>query len=363
MEVKSFDQIYSDMRNYIIAHQDKLTDFNDGGVLASQIEATARELALLYIQCRVGYSSFLRSLPYSVFDFAMNDGLKASTEIVLSRSKPLSHESAIRSGTIVAAGGLNFITTKESAIPSGAADSPLISAVAQNIGDKYNVGAGAIKTIVSELPTDVVSVNNPVPATGGEDSEDWAAYEERFAEYILGLQRTNSAGLISGLSGERLIRSMGMEEHFPPLDGLWNITFYLEDGSGGMTQEALAKAKKIIDGDISKGIGGFRAPGVNIRYLAPQIVPVAIHVTVTAERDIVDEINLPIITNDVADEMRKYINSLKIGKSVLISDLTVILKRMPSLSNVRVTYPANDIEIHPANQIARFEDCNVTVIA
>jgi len=69
LEIKTFDQIYNDMKNYIIANQDKLTDFNDGGVLVSQVEATARQMAMLYVDCRVGFSSFLRPLPYSVFGF------------------------------------------------------------------------------------------------------------------------------------------------------------------------------------------------------------------------------------------------------------------------------------------------------
>ena len=362
MEVKSFEQIYEDMKNYIIAHQDKLTDFNDGGVLPSQIEATARELVLLYVQCRVGYSSFLRSLPYSVFDFRMKEGAKASTQVILSRSKPFSHETPIPPGTIVSAGGLNFLTTQVSAVFSGQTDSPLISAIAQNVGDKYNIGAGTIKKIISELPADIVSVNNPAPATGGENIEDWATYAERFAEYILGLQRTNSSGLISGLKSMNLIRSMGIEEHFPPLAGIWNITFYLEDGSGGMTQEALAKAKTIIDGNISKGIGGFRAPGVNIRYKPPQKVPVTTHITVTVDRDIVNEVDHAVIANEVKEEIRKYINGLKIGDSVLICDLIVVLKRLPSLKDVHITSPADCIDINPSNQIARYEDCIVTVV-
>ena len=39
METKTYEDIYRDMQNYIITHQDRLTDFNDGSVLASQVEA------------------------------------------------------------------------------------------------------------------------------------------------------------------------------------------------------------------------------------------------------------------------------------------------------------------------------------
>jgi hypothetical protein len=349
------------MRNYIIAHQDKLTDFNDGGVLLSQIEATAREIAMLYVRGRIGFSSFLRSLPYSVFDFRMKEGVKASTQVVLSRSKPFSYDTPLPAGTIIAAGNLNFITSEESAVLSGETDSEPILAVAQNVGDKYNISTGAIKTIISTLPADIVAVNNPAPATGGENAEDWAAYMDRFADYILGLQRTNNSGILSGLNSGHLIRSMTIDEHFPPLDGIYNMTLYLEDGSGGMTPDALAEAKRIIDGNLAKEIGGYRAPGLCIRYSTPGIIPITTHITVTTERDIANDVDQSVVANEVIEATRKFINSLKIGQSFLVSDLIVVLKRLPSLSNVRIPYPANDITIQP-NQIARYEDCVVTVV-
>ena len=360
MEVKTFEQIYNDMKKYIIANQDRLTDFNNGSVLSSQIEAHAREMAMLYVKCRVGFSTFLRSLTYSVFGFQMKEGVRASTAVKFSRARPFSHDSPIPAGTVVSAGGIVFLTTEASAIGAGEIDSPLIIASAYEVGDRYNVPAGAIITITSALSADIVRVNNPEAATGGENSEDWAAYTDRFADFILGLQRTNSSGLLSGLNTGHLMRSMSIAEHFPPLDGLWNITIYLEDGSGGMTPEALARAKDIIDGNIIQGIGGYRAPGVNIRYLPPEIVLVSFRITVTMENAITHEIDTPVIANEVAETVRNHINGLKIGESVLLSSLIVVLKRLPSLSNVRPTFPLEDIPIR-SNQIARYEDCIVIV--
>ena len=362
MEVKSFGRIYGDMVNHIIARQDRLTDFNDGGVLASQVEATAREIAMLYVACRVGFSTHLRSLPYSVFGFAAKEGARASTRVVLSRSRPFSHETPIPAGTVVAAGGLNFTTTEASAVPPGVADSPPIRAVAQAVGDGFNVGAGAISAIVSTLPADIVTASNPEPATGGENAEDWAAYTDRFADYILGLQRTNASGFLSGLLGGGIVRSMGRVEHFPPLDGIWNMTLFLEDGSGGMAPGALAEAKRVIDGDLPNGVGGYRAPGVNIRYLTPEVVPVSTQVTVTVNRDVAGGVSLSVVADEVTEAVRKFVNGLKINESLLVSDLIVVLRRLPILSNALVSLPSADIEIRH-DQIARHEGCVVTVAA
>jgi uncharacterized phage protein gp47/JayE len=360
MEMRSFAQIRDAMRNYISAHQDKLTDFNDGSVLESQIEATARELAMLYIRCQVGFSTSLRGLPYSVFGFEMKAGLKASAKLIFSRSKPFSYETNIPIGTTVAAGGLKFLTTQSGYIGSGALTSDEISVIAEAVGEKYNVGAGMIKTIVSSLPADVIAVNNAGAATGGIDSEDWGSYIARFADYILGLSRTNGYGFLSALIGTNLVRSLDIDEHFPPVNNIWNMTVYLEDGSGGITEEAIAQVKAKIDGNRTKENGGYRAPGINIRYLPPEKIPISRNIVVTTTQDVMNDLGESVVIYDVTEAVKKFINSLLIKQSVLISDLTVVLKRISYILDVKIPNQEN-IRINN-RQIARFESCTVEVI-
>jgi uncharacterized phage protein gp47/JayE len=361
MEVKTYDQIYTAMRNYIAAHQDKLTDFNDGSVLDSQIEATARELAILYIRTRVGFSSYLRDLPYSVFGFKQKLGLKASVKITFSRAKPYSNDTSIPAGTIVAAGALRFLTTETGTVAAGETGSNEIEAGAEEAGEKYNIAAGAVKTIVSTLSADIVSVNNAGAATGGTDTEDWSAYIGRFADYILGLSRTNGYGFQSALTSTDIVRSLSIAEHFPVLDGIWNMTVYLEDGSGGMTGEAITKVKEIIDGDSTGNNGGYRAPGINIRYLSPEKVSVDVAVRVIAEQEAIKDIDDATVVMEVQDAVKSSINALPIGKDFIVSDLTVALKRISYLYDLKVEVPAENVIIN-AGQIARYGSCEVTLV-
>jgi uncharacterized phage protein gp47/JayE len=186
MQTKSFDEIRESMKNYIISHQDRATGFNDGSALGSRIEAAARELALLYVRCRVRFSSYLRALPYSVFNFQKKEGLKASVRLVFSRAKSYSYETPVPIGSVVASGGLKFLATEAGPVPSGARDSGAITAIAEAAGEKYNVSLGSVKTLVTALPPDIVTVNNASPAAGGVDGEDWGAYISRFSGFILG---------------------------------------------------------------------------------------------------------------------------------------------------------------------------------
>jgi uncharacterized phage protein gp47/JayE len=360
MRIKSFDEIMESMRNYVIAHQDKLTDFNDGAVLESQIEATARELALLYIQCRVGFSSYLRALPYSVFNFQKKEGLKASVSLVFSRPKSYSYETSIPTGSVVAAGGLKFLTTELGSVPSGMKDSSVITAIAEEAGEKYNVGPGSVKTLVTALPSDIVAVNNASPAAGGVNSEDWSVYISRFADFILGLSRTNGYGFLSGLTETHLVRSLQIEEHFPPLDNIWNMSVYLEDGSGGMTEEAITQVKAKIDGNRTKTNGGYRAPGIHIRYLTPEKAQINLNIIVTTMQDIINDFGESVVIYEVTEAVKKFINALLIGQSVLISDLIVVLRRLSYIIDVKIPNQEN-ISIN-THQIPRFQNCNVTVV-
>jgi uncharacterized phage protein gp47/JayE len=360
MEIKSYEQIYRDMQNYIIAHQDKLTDFNDGGVLASQIEAVAREIALLYIQCRVGFSTFLRDLPYSVFNFKMKSGLKASARVVFSRSKPYTYNTIIPAGVIVSTGSLSYVTTQAAEVSAGETNSLPVNVSAQAAGEQYNTPAGTIKTIVSTLPADIVAVNNYDPATGGTDAEDWGKYLDRFAEYILGLQRTNAYGFWSALTEDNLVRSLTIEEHFPPLDDIWNMTVYLEDGSGGMSPDGLRNVKSKIDGDGTAANGGFRAPGINVRYLTPEIVPVTLHIQVTINRDLVNDMDEVSAISGVREAVQKTVNALKIGEEVKRSDIIIALRRIYYISDAAVLNPLANVAVSN-HQIARYEDCVVSL--
>jgi uncharacterized phage protein gp47/JayE len=291
----------------------------------------------------------------------MKNGLKASSRVVFSRSKPYSYDTTIPTGTIVSAGSYNFLTTEEGTVPAGETSSVAISVSAQNIGEEYNVGAGMIKTIISTISADVVSVNNQDAATGGADAEDWGAYMDRFAEYILGLQRTNLYGFLSGLTQGTLVRSIKIDEHFPPLDNIWNMSVYLEDGSGGMTDDALAEAKDIIDGKMISSNGGYRAPGINVRYLTPEIVPITLDVEVKVERDVVNDIDESVVIFEVIEAITKFVNSLKIGEEVKRSDITIVLKRISYVSDAKITIPLENVLINN-HQIARYEDCVVTVV-
>jgi hypothetical protein len=324
-------------------------------------EAFTREIESLYIRCRVGFSTFMRSLPYSVFGFDTKKGAKAAASVKFSRSKPFANDTEIPANTIVSAGALRFITSSSGLILSGEIESNEIEAVAENVGEKYNIGAGTIKTIVSSLPSDVVMVSNSSPATGGVSSESWRDYVARFADYIIGLQRTNYAGFRDALTRGYVVRSLSIVEHFPPLEDIWNVTVYLDDGSGGISDLGVQLVKQLIDGDgKTPETAGYRAPGINVRYLSPEKVFINLRIKATTIQDVTNEIDESVVINDVQKKSKEFINNLKIGETFIKSDLIVVLRRITYLDDVKIEAPAENVVIQ-SDQIARYQNCDVIV--
>jgi hypothetical protein len=88
-------------------------------------------------------------------------------------------------------------------------------------------------------------------------------------------------------------------------------------------------------------------------------VPVILRVQVTVEMDVVKNIDESVVVYEVTEAVKKFVNGLLIGESLLISDVIVMLKRMSYINDVKIPNQEN-ISI-TTSQIARFENCEVTV--
>jgi hypothetical protein len=182
----------------------------------------------------------------------------------------------------------------------------------------------------------------------------------RFADYILGLQRTNEAGFRTALTGAYVVRSLSIVEHFPPLDDIWNMTVYLDDGSGGISDLGKELVKKTVDGDGTPANGGYRAPGINIRYLSPEKEFIDLIINVTTVQDVTNEIDESVVIADVQKKTKEFIDGLKIGESLILSDLIVVLRRITYLDDVEIESPEENIVI-AKHKIARHRNCTVNV--
>jgi uncharacterized phage protein gp47/JayE len=124
--------------------------------------------------------------------------------------------------------------------------------------------------------------------------------------------------------------------------GFPNIQFFGVDGykyHTGLAQET----QWTIDGriDDTTNYPGIRAAGVQVEVLEPVTVPVRVEVSVTTR----EGVSLPSISNDIKSAISAYINNLRVGDDVIVSEIIVAVKGVTGVFDVKVTNPFDNIAI------------------
>ena len=362
MNTKTYNEIVKEMKDRAIAAISGVTDFNQGSVIMTIFEAVARPMEQAYIDTRNGYANNLRAIPYSIFGFGQKNGQKATVNVIFTRNSAADYESNIPIGTRISNGNLIFITTQDGVIESGETNSASIQAQAENVGIEYNVAENTITTIESALSSEIVSVNNPYKATGGTDAETQTQMFKRFKAYINGLQGSNRYGIEAGLLGLEGVRSVGLQEHFPPKDNIYNVTVYVDDGTGQLPEDLKTKCMDLVNGDDTESNPGLRAAGINVDFQAASAIYVDVKVTISIYR-----VEAERVQDDVQRKVQEYINGLGIHENVVVSSLIVLLKQISGITDITglmlktADEWSSDNVIIGINQIARFNDIEITI--
>ena len=358
MDTKKYSTLLSEMKQNAISNNSGLTDFNDGSIIMTIFESVARTMEQAYIDTRNGYTNNLRAIPYSVFDFKQKAGQKATVDVVFTRNAATSSVSTIPSGTRVSDGNLVFITTAAATIGVGETESNSVGATAEDVGLQYNVAENTIQNIESNLSAEIVGVNNPSQALGGTDAETQTQMLRRFKYFINGLQGSNRYGIMAGVLAVEGVRSVGIEEHFPPESGIYNFTVYVDDGTGNLTPDLQNEIEDLINGTDTEENPGLRAAGTNVKVNAATIYPISIEVTATIYR--VEEAR---VLNDIAVKLQEYINGLGIHENVVLSSIIVLLKQIPGVTDISglTLNGTTDNILISVKQIARFASANIHI--
>jgi len=353
--VKKFAATVDDMSLWIIANQDKVTDFNEGSVIRSFIEAVAKEVEGLYLKTRIGFIKSLIEVPGFIFGMEKEEEQHATGEVQYSRTGT-SGEITIPVDSIVSTeDGLRFKTTEVGTIANGNTDSNLIDVKAISAGKYSNVLADTITVMESPIPG-AETVTNPSEATGGLDEESDTQYMERFFQYIEGLGVCNNSGIKAMAKSIEGVRSASIVEHFPP-EASYNFTLYVEDGYGNATDTMIANVEEKLLGDGTEGNEGLKAAGINARVLAPTKVTQAITVEITPDGVLSESL----IQYNVEKAITDYIESLELGADIVRGMLVRHIMSANGVVDIDLTLPAANVVISEA-QIASLGVITITFV-
>jgi uncharacterized phage protein gp47/JayE len=350
---KEYDDIVSDMKNWIIANSDKVSDYNEGSVLTTKLEAFGRELVQFYIRTLVAYETYHKQIPGYTFNFQRQEAQTAGGDVVFGVNVAAPADRPIPAGTVVSTGsGLLYTTQEDGIILMGNTASDPISVLANDKGDAFNVPPGSVSVIVT--PTGVDTVNNPAAIVNGAAQETETDYLRRFAEYIIGLAKSNLGGIKSGVRKVPGVASTDIVEHFPPVSD-YNMTVYIDDGSGTASAALRDQVQAVVDGDGSQENPGLRGGGIHARVLAATKVTVAVTVSITTD-GIIDK---DYISFTVAQNVTTYINGLSIGEDVIRNELIQVIMEVSGVVDCNLTAPSGNTSI-TSDQIARVGTVTIT---
>lgn len=360
MTILTQGQFYTQMRDYMIANQDKITDFNVGTALDTQFKAMSIQLNQALVKASGGFKSQFEQIPFQAFDYERKDALYSGGTVVFSRPTADLVDLTIPIGTIVGTStGLLYTTQNEVTILSGNTDSGAATITANLPGEKYDVQAGVINIINSSVPG-VSSVTNNTGTSGGRDKETNAEYFTRFQNFILGLDGCSRYGIFTAAVTTSTIQSAYVQDHFPPDSGIYNFTVYVDDGSGAVPSTKLDEIYLKIYGNDSYDSQGYAAAGINFRVLTAGRVNIEVVYTIQID---LNSTNATTITTTVSNAITNYINSLWVGSDVLISEVNRLIKGISGILNVTnltLNGSAADVTI-ASSQVPRVNTITPTV--
>jgi uncharacterized phage protein gp47/JayE len=347
-EIRRYSDIMAQATANMIALQEEITDFNKGSNIHTLLDTLSRIGERIYVAIRQGYNDNLRLVPYSIHKFERKKGTFANGTAVFSRANPLGSRTIIGTGTKISFEGKAYTTTEVGYIEDGQLNSNSIRIIASEMGSSFNIPSNTIDTIDSAVPSDIVSVTNDIALTGGTNLESDSEFDDRFKIYINGLSGTNDYAIMSAALELDIVRSVSIKNHKPPLRNIFNMSIYVDDGTGTASEDTLAAVKLAIEGDGTSQHQGHLAPGVNIRVLPPQAVPVDFSIIAYIYRAGIQEAE-----EQIKQVIAEYVNSLTIGKSVILSELVSRLMKLSFVKDVQIVSPTENIVVL-SDQIPRY---------
>lgn len=324
-------QFLTQMRDFFIANQSKITDLNDNSALDTQFKAMSVQLNQALVKSSGGFKKQFEQIPFQSFDFQRKVELKSSGTAVFSVQTPALAQIDISIGTIIGtSSGLLYTTQDEVSILIGNTDSGAANIVANEAGAKFDVQIGIINVLNSSVP-EVNAVTNNTATSGGRDKESNSDYFARFTQFILGLDGCNRYGIFTAAVTVDTIQSGFVQDHYPPESGLWNFTVYVDDGSGNVPSAKLEEIRVKIYGNDTEASQGYAAAGINFRVLSAGLVAIAVAYTIKIDPNSTDVTSITLIVNDA---ITNYINSLWVGSDVLISEVNRIIKGISGVLDV-----------------------------
>lgn len=352
---KTFQQNYDAMEAWLIGRNSTLTNFVVGSRTRTVVEAVAFSVSRAEKDM---YLALRAAIPISAiegFKFTRKAGVASTGTIRFSRATVAGETYPIPAGTEVILESRAYRTDAAGEITIGNTESSDIAATAVDVGDSYDIPIGGIDTqngsgAITNKPAGIQFAYNYDPFIGGQGEETDDARQVRFQSAVQGLARSPVQGLKAGALSVDGVRSVSVREHYPRAG--W-VTVYCDDGDGYLQAAIKTEVEKILNGDESDpdNYPGYRAGGIQVQVLAPDIVTVPWTVKIyylTNTRSAPADLE-----TEAENALKAYNNALEMGVDVVVaSAVKAIMTASTDIVDVEITAPTANVVV-AAGELAK----------
>lgn len=355
-QIKDFVSIVAGMLNHLRGTEIAATDFRQGGVVRSMVEAPAVEIDELYQQMFIGLREAIPVSVYTTFDFEKLPAKYASGLVTLTADPVSSFDIVIPLHTIVRVPGTktNYLTQAVALIPAGSAGVN-VTVVASVIGAAGNAAALAVTELVGTI-VGVTAVSNSSGFFDGRDVESDDDRKTRFRDYISTLSKGTNTAIIYGAKTATIIDGAGLitesvhhasmvepyllDNTQPPSV----ISCRIHNGGGGTSPELVAATQAIVDGYQQVDgtiVQGWKAAGVICTVLAAT----EILVTITGAITVLKNYDGILVRNEALTAVNNYVQALPVGVEVVLSEIVAVIMAVEGVYNVLLAAPLADVTV------------------
>jgi hypothetical protein len=347
-QIKNFVSIVASMINWMKSTQTQITDFNEGAIARTLVEAPAAEIEELYRKMLDGLVQAIPVATYNSFNF---NALPAEPTSGLVRVIIQAQGSAvtIAAGTTFTYqnGAVSYTSDNDTTIAAGNTYGDVLVTASQ-AGSLGNLAANTQFTL-SPAPAGFVSASNLSPWINGTDTETEQQRQLRFSAYIQTLARATVVAIGYGLSTVQLTDSSGnviervaSSQVIEPYEtdntqpiGLINC--YIHNGVGNTSAALVTQALQVIYGYTDSSgnkVPGWKAAGTHVNVYAATELHLNIAGTLTA----LPGYDKPTLDSSANQTAIAYITGLAVGVEFEVSEL---IKRVKLITGVDDFIPAD----------------------
>jgi hypothetical protein len=342
-QIKNFTSIVASMINWMKGTQTTITDFNEGAIGRTLVEAPAAEIDELYQQMLNGLIEAIPVATYNSFSFAAkaaNDASSVIRVVITSSAQP----TLISAGTVFSypGGAVSYTSQADVTVPAGNTYGDVL--VAANVAGSAGNLASIQSFTLAPAPAGFVSAANLSPIINGLDAETPEARQIRFNAFIAALPRGTPAAVQYGLTTTQLTDSLGnvteqvasasvvepyeSDNTQPPA----LIQCYIHNGVGNTSSALVTQAKKVVYGYTDTNgnkVPGWKAAGVHVDIYAATEIPLNIAGAITPLAGY-DLATLDGLANAAA---AAYIVGIGIGQPFQVASLIDIIMSITGVGN------------------------------